>query len=82
MSTCIKTSSIVPFGILIDLSARDSVMEVGFSSPKPSCFYMEYGSRFTLAPKSNSVFSTLMPPILTEIVGHPGPYISQESCTQ
>ena len=33
---------------------------------------MEYGNRFTLAPKSNSAFSTLMPPILTEIVGHPG----------
>ena len=32
---------------------------------------MEYGKRFTLAPKSNSAFSTLMPPILTEIVGHP-----------
>ena len=47
-------------------------MEVGFSSPKPSCLYMEYGSRFTLAPKSNSAFSTLKPPILTEIVGHLG----------
>ena len=62
----------VPFGILIDLSARDSVMEVGFSSPKPSCFYMEYGSRFTLAPKSSSAFSTQVSPILTGIVGHPG----------
>ena len=62
----------VPFGILIDLSASDSVMEVGFSSPKPSFVYMEYGKRFTLAPKSSSAFSTLMPPILIEIVGHPG----------
>ena len=61
----------VPFGILIDLWASDSVMEVGFSSPKPSCLYMEYGKRFTLAPKSNSAFSTLIPPILTEIIGHP-----------
>ena len=47
-------------------------MEVGFSSPKPSCLYMEYSSRFTLAPKSSSDFSTQVPPILTEIVGHPG----------
>ena len=62
----------VPFGILIDLSARESVMEVGFSSPKPNCLYIEYGKRFTLAPRSNSAFSTLMPPIFTEIVGHPG----------
>ena len=51
----------VPFGILMDLSTRDSVMEMGFSSPKLSYLYMEYGSRFTL-----------MPPILIEIVGHPG----------
>ena len=62
----------VPFGILIDLLASYSVMEVGFSSPKPNCLYMEYGRRFTLAPKSISAFSTLMPPILTKIVGHPG----------
>ena len=61
-----------PFGILIDLSAKDNVMEVGFSSPNPSCLYMEYGSRFTLAPKYSSAFSTQVPPILTEIVGHPG----------
>ena len=47
-------------------------MEVGLSSPKPSCLYMEYGSRFTLAPKSSSVFSTQVPPILIEMVGHPG----------
>ena len=66
----------VPFGILIDLSTRDSVMEVGFSYPKPSCLYMEYDSRFTLAPKSSSAFSTQVPLILTEIVLNSSAYTS------
>ena len=47
-------------------------MEAGFHSPNLSCFYIEYGSRFTLAPRSNSVFSTQVPPILIEMVGQPG----------
>ena len=44
-------------------------MLVGLSSPKPNCLYTEYGSRFTLAPKSNSALSMQVPPILTDIVG-------------
>ena len=36
-----QTSSTVPFGIFMDLSARDSVMVVGFNSPKPSFLYIE-----------------------------------------
>ena len=47
-------------------------MLVGFSSPNPSCLYTEYGSRLTLAPKSNSALSIQVPPMLTEIVGVPG----------
>ena len=44
-------------------------MLVGFSYPKPSCLYTEYGSRLTLAPKFNSALSMQVPPMLTEIVG-------------
>ena len=47
-------------------------MEVGLSSPKPNYLYIDYGSRLTLASKSSSAFSTQVPPILTEKVGHPG----------
>ena len=47
-------------------------MLVGLSSPKPNCLYNEYGSRFTLAPKSSSALSMQVPPMLTEIVGDPG----------
>ena len=47
-------------------------MLVGLSSPKPNCFYTEYGSRFILAPKSSSALSMKFPPMLTEIVGDPG----------
>ena len=47
-------------------------MLVGLSSPKPNYLYTEYGSRFTLAPKSNSALSMQFPPMLTDIVGDPG----------
>ena len=47
-------------------------MLVGFSSPKPNYLYTEYGSRLTLAPKSNSALSMQIPPMLTEMVGDPG----------
>ena len=47
-------------------------MLVGLSSPKPNYLYTEYGSRFTLAPKSNSALSMQVPPMLTDIVGDPG----------
>ena len=47
-------------------------MLVDLSSHKPNCLYTEYGSRFTLAPKSNSALSMQVPPMLTEIVGDPG----------
>ena len=47
-------------------------MEVGFNSPKPSCLYIEQGSRLTLAPKSSNAFSTQVAPIFTEMVGQPG----------
>ena len=44
---------------------------VGFSPLKPNCLYIEYGSRLTLAPKSNSALSIQVPPMLTEMVGDP-----------
>ena len=46
-------------------------MLIGFSSLKPNCLYTEYGSRLTLAPKSNSALSIQVPPMLTEMVGDP-----------
>ena len=62
----------MPLGIFTDLSANDKVMLVGLSSPKPNYLYTEYGSRFTLAPKSSSALSMQVPPMLTEIMGDPG----------
>ena len=47
-------------------------MLVDFSSPKPNCLYIEYGSRLTLAPRSKSALSVQVPPMLTEMVGDPG----------
>ena len=47
-------------------------MLVDFSSPKPNCLYIEYGSRLTLAPRSNSALSMQVPPMLIEMVGDPG----------
>ena len=38
----------------------------------PSCWYTEYGSKFTLAPKSNKHLLIILSPIVTEIVGQPG----------
>ena len=49
-------------------------MLVGLSSPKLNCLYSEYGSRFTLVPKSNSALSMQVPPMLTDIVGDPGSF--------
>ena len=47
---------------------------VGFSSLKPSCLYIEYGSRLTLAPKSSNALSMQVPPMLTEMVGDLGSF--------
>ena len=49
-------------------------MLVGFSSPKPNCLYIEYGSRLTLAPRSSSALSMQVRPMLTEMVGDPGSF--------
>ena len=46
-------------------------MLVGFISLKPNCLYTKYGSRLTLAPKSNSDLSMQIPPMLIEMVGDP-----------
>ena len=67
-----KTSSTIPLGIFTNRSAKDRVMLVGFSSPKPNYLYTEYGRKLTLAPKSSSVLSIHFPPMLTEMVGGPG----------
>ena len=48
-------------------------MLVDFSSPKPNCLYIEYGSRLTLAPRSSSALSIQVLPMLTEMVGDPRP---------
>ena len=47
-------------------------MLVGFLSPKPNFLYIEYGSRLTLALRSNSALSMQVPPMLTEMVEDPG----------
>ena len=72
LSTCTNTSSTIPLGTLIDQSAKDKVIVVVLSSPNPSCLQIEYGRRFTLAPKLSKAFSTYVSPICTEIVRHVG----------
>ena len=49
-------------------------MLVDFSSPKPNCFYIEYGSRLTLALRSSSALSMQVPSMLTEMVGDLGSF--------
>ena len=39
--TWTNTSSIIPFGTLIDLLASKRVVEVGLNSPRLSCWYTE-----------------------------------------
>ena len=41
LSTHTNTFSIIPFGILIDLSVSKRVVEVGFNSLRLSCWYTE-----------------------------------------
>lgn len=59
LSTWTNTSSIIPFGTLIDLSASKKVIEIGFNSLRLSFRYTEYGSKLTLAPRSSKVCSIL-----------------------
>jgi len=52
--TLIKTSSTKPLGALVERSVNWKIILVGFNSPNPSFSYTEYGSKLTLAPKSNN----------------------------
>jgi len=53
LSTCTNTSSTIPLGSFIDLSASKRVTEVGFNSPRLRLWKTEYGSKLTLAPRSS-----------------------------
>jgi len=72
LSICTNTSSTIHLGNFTDLSASKRVTEVGFNSPGLRLWKTEYGSKFTLAPRSSKAFSILCYPIKQEIVGQPG----------
>ena len=72
MPTCTNTSSTLPLGFLIDLSAKERVTLVGLSYDKPNCLKTKYGRMLTLAPKSSRAFSIFVSPMVTDMVGHPG----------
>ena len=67
LSTCTNTSSTIPLGTFIDLSASKRVTEVGFNSPRLRLQKTEYGSKFTLAPRSSKALSILCSPIKQEM---------------
>jgi len=72
ISTRIRTSMISPLGTFIDRSANWMVTRVGRSSPNPSCWYTERGSKLILAPRSRSAQLISVCPMVQEIVGHSG----------
>ena len=69
LSTCTNKFSTIPLGTFTDLSTSKRVREVGFNSPRLRLWKTEYGSKFTLAPRSNKAFLILCSPIKHEIVG-------------
>jgi hypothetical protein len=71
LSTCTNTSSTISLDTFTDLSASKTVTEVGFNSPRLRLWKTEYGSKFTLAPRSSKALSILCSPIKQEIIGQP-----------
>jgi hypothetical protein len=69
LSTYSNTSSIISLGTFTNLSESKRVTEVGFNSPRLRLLKTNYGSKFTLAPRSNKALSILCSPIKQEIVG-------------
>src|ERR1044072_5468901 len=74
LSTLTSTSSIIPYGLLMDLSANCSVIIVGVTSPISSLSDIVRGIRFILAPKSHRAFSMATPSMLTGTVKLPGSF--------
>ena len=62
LPTWTNTSSIIPFGTLIDLLTSKKIVEV-FNSPILSCQYTEQGCKLTLAPRSSKALPNFMIPI-------------------
>jgi hypothetical protein len=56
LSTCTNTSSTIHLGTFTDLLASKKVTKVGFNSPRLRLWKIEYGSKFTLAPRSSKAF--------------------------
>ena len=57
VSTLTSTSSIIPLGYLMDLSASCKDTVVGFASPNPNFLNTDRDIRLILAPKSHKAFS-------------------------
>jgi hypothetical protein len=77
LSACTNTSSTIPLGTFTYLSASKRVTEVGFHLPRLKLSKTEYGSKFTLAPRSSKAFSILCSSIKHEIVGQNRVFIFQ-----
>ena len=74
LSIFTSTSSRIPRGKAIDLSAICKEIEVGVRSPMSSLLRMDEGMRLILAPRSHSAFSIMWPPIEQGIVKLPGSF--------
>lgn len=60
-------SSIIYFDILIDRSESKKVVEVGFHLLRLSFWYIEYGSKLTLASRSSKAHSILWSSVMQGI---------------
>lgn len=65
LSTCMSTSSTIPFGTFTDLSIRYSVTEVGFKTPRSNFWWSEKDSKLILTLRSRRAFLVQFWPIDT-----------------
>ena len=59
----------MPLGVLVKRSANWRIVLVGFNSPNPNFSFIQYGSKLTLAPKSNKALWIVWSPRTIEMVG-------------
>ena len=77
--TLTSTSSRMPSGYAIDLSAICNVIVVGVSSPKLSLCTIDRGIKFILAPESHKAFLNSYFPMEQGMVKLPGSFIFARS---
>jgi len=71
----IKISLTTPLGALVERLTNWRIVLVDFNSPNPSFSCIEYGSKLTLAFKSNNALWMVQCPISIDMVGQPGSFM-------